>query len=240
MTKPQREPARIRLFDKHQTIPVLPIPVLPIPVLPIPVLPIPVLPIPVLPIPVLPIPVLPIPVLPIPVLPILVLAIIVPSYPVRSYHVNFSRPTNPWPPGLLQAPPSHVNQSPPNAIDDRLDHRNGNPPSNNPSQNNGGNAGINGANNNGGGGNGGVLGDLSLGQHMAPAASLYARSNGSAASTSPPTVSTPSMLIVPQPINAAKMPSTPPGLVHNQANGGTSVRKYQCKMCPQVSPTIFL
>nr|XP_045588260.1 zinc finger protein rotund-like [Procambarus clarkii] len=67
---------------------------------------------------------------------------------------------------------------------------------------------------------------------MAPA-SLYARSNGSASSASPPTVSTPSMLIVPQPINAAKMPPTPPGIGQNPPNNG-SARKYQCKMCPQL------
>ncbi|KAK3854910.1 hypothetical protein Pcinc_038652 [Petrolisthes cinctipes] len=76
-------------------------------------------------------------------------------------------------------------------------------------------------------------GGLEIPQHMAPA-SLYARSNGSASSASPPTVSTPSMLIVPQPINAAKMPPTPPGLGQNPPNNGTA-RKYQCKMCPQVS-----
>lgn len=120
---------------------------------------------------------------------------------------------------------------PPNPIDERLDHhRNGNPASNgqNP-QTNGGN-GAPGNINTGGA----VLGDITLSQHMAPAAALYARSNGSASSSSPPTVSTPSMLIVPQPINAAKMPPTPPGLVHNQPNGGSTSRKYQCKMCPQI------
>ncbi|KAK4310536.1 hypothetical protein Pmani_017893 [Petrolisthes manimaculis] len=74
-------------------------------------------------------------------------------------------------------------------------------------------------------------GGLEIHHNMAPA-SLYARSNGSASSASPPTVSTPSMLIVPQPINAAKMPPTPPGLGQNPPNNGTA-RKYQCKMCPQ-------
>ncbi|KAK8377041.1 hypothetical protein O3P69_013587 [Scylla paramamosain] len=72
---------------------------------------------------------------------------------------------------------------------------------------------------------------LEIPHNMAPA-SLYARSNGSASSASPPTVSTPSMLIVPQPINAAKMPPTPPGIGQNPPNNG-SARKYQCKMCPQ-------
>ena len=124
---------------------------------------------------------------------------------------------------------------PPNPLDERLDHRNGNgPPTSNGQnpQNGGGNAN--------GGGNpatpnaGGVgLENLGLPQHMngPTAAALYARSNGSASSSSPPTVSTPSMLIVPQPINAAaRIPTSPPG-VHNQINGG---RKYQCKMCPEV------
>ncbi|XP_045101431.1 zinc finger protein rotund-like isoform X7 [Portunus trituberculatus] len=73
---------------------------------------------------------------------------------------------------------------------------------------------------------------LEIPHNMAPA-SLYARSNGSASSASPPTVSTPSMLIVPQPINAAKMPPTPPGIGQNPPNNG-SARKYQCKMCPQI------
>nr|XP_053640605.1 zinc finger protein rotund-like isoform X1 [Cherax quadricarinatus] len=73
---------------------------------------------------------------------------------------------------------------------------------------------------------------LEIPHNMAPA-SLYARSNGSASSASPPTVSTPSMLIVPQPINAAKMPPTPPGIGQNPPNNG-SARKYQCKMCPQL------
>lgn len=119
--------------------------------------------------------------------------------------------------GMSDCVPSH--------LDDRLDNRNGNPLSNNGGQhhNNG---------NNGNANNGGVLGDLSLTQHMAPAAALYARSNGSASSSSPPTVSTPSTLIVPQPINAAKAPLTPPGIGHNQ--GGGAARKYQCKMCPQI------
>ncbi|XP_076052915.1 zinc finger protein rotund-like isoform X3 [Oratosquilla oratoria] len=72
---------------------------------------------------------------------------------------------------------------------------------------------------------------LDITHNMAPAA-LYARSNGSASSSSPPTVSTPSMLVVPQPINAAKMPPTPPTIGQNANNG--SVRKYQCKMCPQI------
>ncbi|XP_018021708.2 zinc finger protein rotund isoform X4 [Hyalella azteca] len=161
-----------------------------------------------------------------------------PMHKVRNFQISYSRPPNSWPPALLQATTSHLNQSmpwinfsgPPNALDDRLDHRNGNPPSNNQNHNNGAMNAANGNN----GGNGGVLGDLSLSQHMAPSSALYPRSNGSAASTSPPTVSTPSMLIVPQPINAVKMPTSPTGHLHNQANGGNGVRKYQCKMCPQI------
>ncbi|RXG67983.1 Zinc finger protein rotund [Armadillidium vulgare] len=81
-----------------------------------------------------------------------------------------------------------------------------------------------------GGHGGGGIGDL--GHNMAPSATLYARSNGSTSSASPPAVSTPSMLIVPQPINAVKMPSTPPTIGHNTQNNGA--RKYQCKMCPQI------
>ncbi|XP_066942570.1 zinc finger protein rotund-like isoform X3 [Macrobrachium rosenbergii] len=80
---------------------------------------------------------------------------------------------------------------------------------------------------------------LDISSHNMAPASLYARSNGSASSASPPTVSTPSMLIVPQPINAAKVPPSTPGIGQNPANNG-SARKYQCKMCPQMQQdTIF-
>ncbi|CAL4104327.1 unnamed protein product [Meganyctiphanes norvegica] len=83
-----------------------------------------------------------------------------------------------------------------------------------------------------GGGGGGGLDGLGVTHHQMAPASLYNRTNG-ANSASPPTVSTPSMLIVPQPINVAKMPPTPPGILgHNPQNG--AARKYQCKMCPQI------
>lgn len=123
---------------------------------------------------------------------------------------------------------------PPNPLDDRLDHRNGNAHSNPNAPNQHNNSGNGSGGPNGNNNPGSVLGDITLAHNMAPAAALYARSNGSASSSSPPTVSTPSMLIVPQPINAAKMPTTPPGIGPNQSNGGGPVRKYQCKMCPQV------
>jgi hypothetical protein len=42
------------------------------------------------------------------------------------------------------------------------------------------------------------------------------------------------MLVAPQPINAAKMGHTL-AAVAAQSNGGSQARKYQCKMCPQVS-----
>lgn len=66
------------------------------------------------------------------------------------------------------------------------------------------------------------------------------RSNSSSSSASPPTSApTPSvnaaaaaMLVVPQPINASKMGQQQSSIM--STNGGTG-RKYQCKMCPQVS-----
>ena len=70
------------------------------------------------------------------------------------------------------------------------------------------------------------------------------RSNSSSSSASPPTSApTPSvnaaaaaMLVVPQPINASKMGQQQGSIM--SANGGTG-RKYQCKMCPQVSGDPF-
>ena len=65
------------------------------------------------------------------------------------------------------------------------------------------------------------------------------RSNSSSSSASPPasaptpSVNAAAMLVVPQPINASKMSGQPQGSIVS-ANGGTG-RKYQCKMCPQVS-----
>ncbi len=65
------------------------------------------------------------------------------------------------------------------------------------------------------------------------------RSHSSASSASPPATSTTpassmGMLVAPQPINAAKMGHTL-AAVAAQSNGGSQARKYQCKMCPQVS-----
>lgn len=70
------------------------------------------------------------------------------------------------------------------------------------------------------------------------------RSNSSSSSASPPTsATTPSvnaaaaaMLVVPQPINASKMGQQQSSIM--STNGGTG-RKYQCKMCPQVSEDPF-
>lgn len=71
--------------------------------------------------------------------------------------------------------------------------------------------------------------------------SLYGSHGNRANSTSSgsPPVSTPSssgsMLVVPQPISAAtKGPGAPSGVATN----GTG-RKYQCKMCPQVSSSFI-
>jgi hypothetical protein len=69
------------------------------------------------------------------------------------------------------------------------------------------------------------------------------RSNSSSSSASPPasaptpSVNAAAMLVVPQPINASKMGHHQQGSIVS-ANGGTG-RKYQCKMCPQVSEHVF-
>ena len=80
---------------------------------------------------------------------------------------------------------------------------------------------------------------------------LYGHRSNSSASSSPPAASAASNagngtasgggsnnnggLVVPQPINAAKMGSGG-GMAHG---GGASGRKYQCKMCPQVRKCCF-
>ena len=56
----------------------------------------------------------------------------------------------------------------------------------------------------------------------------------SAASSSPPT-SAP--LIVPQPINVAKMSGA--GALHPHQHPHQAIRKYQCKMCPQVRVQVY-
>ena len=83
------------------------------------------------------------------------------------------------------------------------------------------------------------------GQHMT---GLYGHRSNSSASSSPPAAGTGAasngtngaasgMLVVPQPINAAKMGGggSSTGGGHHIGQNGTTGRKYQCKMCPQVS-----
>ena len=66
--------------------------------------------------------------------------------------------------------------------------------------------------------------------------SLYGRSASNASSASPPAVTSTSSvggLIVPQPL-----PAIAKGQSHTASQnggGGNTSRKYQCKMCPQVS-----
>jgi hypothetical protein len=67
------------------------------------------------------------------------------------------------------------------------------------------------------------------------------RSTSSASSASPPASGGPpvtSSLVVPQPINAAKMGGHPLAAASGHTNG-TSNRKYQCKMCPQVGTRLI-
>ncbi|KAI8045174.1 hypothetical protein M5D96_001353 [Drosophila gunungcola] len=83
----------------------------------------------------------------------------------------------------------------------------------------------------GGGGGGSVGGSSSLGasSHHAAAAAHHHNQAVAAASAA--------LLVVPQPINASKM-GGPGGVASGaggHAAGGGSGRKYQCKMCPQVS-----
>ncbi|KAF4514018.1 hypothetical protein B566_EDAN017118 [Ephemera danica] len=86
------------------------------------------------------------------------------------------------------------------------------------------------------------------GQHMYGGAGATPRSSSSTSSSPPipgggPGTGPGGMLVVPQPINAsAKMPSpatpapsTPHTPQHQGASGAVNGRKYQCKMCPQVS-----
>ena len=82
---------------------------------------------------------------------------------------------------------------------------------------------------------------------------LYGHRSNSSASSSPPATSQSGQtgLVVPQPINAAKGgggggPGHPGGQgasgnnnhtgghIHSHPSNGSSGRKYQCKMCPQV------
>lgn len=64
--------------------------------------------------------------------------------------------------------------------------------------------------------------------HMANTPGLYTSGRSTSSSSSPGVPgSSPALLVVPQPINATKM--------GGMQNGGVQPRKYQCKMCPQVS-----
>ncbi|KAK9886404.1 hypothetical protein WA026_016680 [Henosepilachna vigintioctopunctata] len=61
--------------------------------------------------------------------------------------------------------------------------------------------------------------------HHMGAAGLF--SGKTSSSSSGISSASPALLVVPQPINASKM--------GGMQNGGPQPRKYQCKMCPQVS-----
>ena len=79
---------------------------------------------------------------------------------------------------------------------------------------------------------------------------LYGHRSNSSASSSPPATSQSGQtgLVVPQPINAAKggqghggqaasaasAGNNNGGHIHSHPSNGSSGRKYQCKMCPQV------
>ena len=72
---------------------------------------------------------------------------------------------------------------------------------------------------------------------------LYGHRSNSSASSSPPATSGSGQtgLVVPQPINAAKGgqghaqgATGNGGHIHTHPSNGSSGRKYQCKMCPQV------
>lgn len=64
--------------------------------------------------------------------------------------------------------------------------------------------------------------------HMTGTPGIYQSGRSTSSSSSPGVAgSSPALLVVPQPINATKMSA--------MQNGGPQPRKYQCKMCPQVS-----
>lgn len=69
--------------------------------------------------------------------------------------------------------------------------------------------------------------------HMTGTPGLYTSGRSTSSSSSPGVAgSSPALLVVPQPINATKM--------GGMQNGGPQPRKYQCKMCPQVSESILV
>ena len=92
------------------------------------------------------------------------------------------------------------------------------------------------------------------GQHMS--GGLYGHRSNSSASSSPPATSQSGQtgLVVPQPINAAKggqghggqaasaasAGNNNGGHIHSHPSNGSSGRKYQCKMCPQVGKVGFI
>lgn len=63
--------------------------------------------------------------------------------------------------------------------------------------------------------------------HMTGTPGIYSGRSTSSSSSPGVAGSSPALLVVPQPINATKM--------GGMQNGGPQPRKYQCKMCPQVS-----
>lgn len=67
---------------------------------------------------------------------------------------------------------------------------------------------------------------------MAGAPGIYSGRSTSSSSSPGVAGSSPALLVVPQPINATKM--------GGMQNGGPQPRKYQCKMCPQVSTKLNL
>ena len=80
---------------------------------------------------------------------------------------------------------------------------------------------------------------------------LYGHRSNSSASSSPPATSGSGQtgLVVPQPINAAKggqghgqgaSGNNNSGHIHSHPSNGSSGRKYQCKMCPQVGKVGFI
>jgi len=85
----------------------------------------------------------------------------------------------------------------------------------------------------GGGGNSGLGVGGHHGNHMTAAAAAAAHHHNNAVAAA--SAAAASLLVVPQPINASKMGGPGVGGTGGHAPAGGSGRKYQCKMCPQVS-----
>ncbi|BFF89555.1 zinc finger protein rotund [Drosophila madeirensis] len=87
-----------------------------------------------------------------------------------------------------------------------------------------------------GGGNSSLGAPSHHGNHVSAAAAAAAHHHNSAVAAASAAAS---LLVVPQPINASKMGGGQSAVgagASGHAPGGGSGRKYQCKMCPQVSP----